>query len=216
MFLSRITLLPDAANSPAFWETFRDAYAAHQEVWRWAGAGPDAERDFLYRIDEVDAGRPQVMVLGPRPVSAPPALWRAQSKPWQPRLQPGQQLGFTLRANAVVRQGHHRHDVVMHARKTVIAGADEGSDTRAALTQQAGEAWFRGQGEPRGFTAGPVVVAGHHVAEVGARRRAIRLGILDLEGTLRVDDPAKFLNAVVQGFGPAKGFGYGLMLLRPV
>jgi CRISPR system Cascade subunit CasE len=216
MFLSRITLLPGAANLPGFWETFRDAYAAHQEVWRWAGAGPDAERDFLYRIDEVEGGRPQVMVLAPRPASAPAALWRAESKPWHPRLQAGQQLGFTLRANAVVRQGSQRHDVVMHARKRSASISPDSDETRSERAQLAGETWFRAQGDPRGFTAGPVVVAGHHVAEVGARRRAIRLGILDLEGTLRVDDPEKFLASVVQGFGPAKGFGYGLMLLRPV
>lgn len=215
MFLSRITLLPGAANSPGFWETFRDAYAAHQEVWRWAGAGPEAERDFLYRIDEIDGARPQVMLLAPRPAAAPATLWKSESKPWHPRLEPGQRLAFTLRANAVVRQGSQRHDVVMHARKQVVSETADGEETHAERAQRAGETWFRGQGNPRGFTAGAVVVAGHHVAEVGARRRAIRLGILDLEGTLRVDDPTKFLTAVVQGFGPAKGFGYGLMLLRP-
>ena len=44
--------------------------------------------------------------------------------------------------------------------------------------------------------------------------RAIKLGLLDLSGTLRVSDPATFAARLGQGFGRARAFGCGLMLIR--
>lgn len=148
MYLSRITLLPHAAQDPAFWAMFREAYATHQEVWRWAGGGPDAQRDFLYRVDETDTGLPQVLILGTRPARAPENLWRSESKIWAPRLEVGQRLGFTLRANAVVRHGAERHDVVLHAKK-LAAAAGQPPGSEADRTQETGERWLRAQGAKR-------------------------------------------------------------------
>jgi CRISPR system Cascade subunit CasE len=46
------------------------------------------------------------------------------------------------------------------------------------------------------------------------RRDALQLGVLDLEGTLIVENPDRFVTAVADGFGRAKAFGCGLMLFR--
>ncbi len=215
MYLSRITLLPHAAQDPAFWAMFREAYATHQEVWRWAGGGPDAQRDFLYRVDETDTGLPQVLILGTRPARAPENLWRSESKIWAPRLEVGQRLGFTLRANAVVRHGAERHDVVLHAKK-LAAAAGQPPGSEADRTQETGERWLRAQGAKRGFEAETVIVGGHHVVQMGRGSKAIRLGILDIEGALTVTEPDRFVAALTTGIGPAKGFGFGLMLVRPI
>ena len=45
-------------------------------------------------------------------------------------------------------------------------------------------------------------------------RRAIELGVVDLEGILQVGDPELFLGALRKGFGRAKAYGFGLMLIR--
>ncbi|MDX2120628.1 MAG: type I-E CRISPR-associated protein Cas6/Cse3/CasE, partial [Gemmatimonadota bacterium] len=42
----------------------------------------------------------------------------------------------------------------------------------------------------------------------------MQIGVLDLEGTLYVTDPSAFLGALGAGFGRAKAFGCGLMLIR--
>jgi CRISPR system Cascade subunit CasE len=47
-------------------------------------------------------------------------------------------------------------------------------------------------------------------------KAAIRIGVLDLEGVLVVSDPARFCHCLAQGFGRAKAFGCGLMLIRRV
>jgi CRISPR system Cascade subunit CasE len=41
-----------------------------------------------------------------------------------------------------------------------------------------------------------------------------RLGLIDFAGVLQVVDPAAFLSAVGRGFGRAKAYGCGLMLIR--
>jgi CRISPR system Cascade subunit CasE len=44
----------------------------------------------------------------------------------------------------------------------------------------------------------------------------MRVGVLDFEGMLVVEAPELFLASVAQGFGRAKAFGCGLMLIRRV
>jgi CRISPR system Cascade subunit CasE len=41
-------------------------------------------------------------------------------------------------------------------------------------------------------------------------------GVLDISGVLEVRDPARFLARLIQGFGRARAFGCGLMLIRRV
>ena len=44
--------------------------------------------------------------------------------------------------------------------------------------------------------------------------RPATFSVLDLEGVLEVIDPAMFLQHLSTGFGRAKAFGCGLMLIR--
>ena len=61
-------------------------------------------------------------------------------------------------------------------------------------------------------------VRGYRVLTIdrGRRARPLRAGVLDLEGLLEIRDPERFLAALAQGFGRAKAFGCGLMLIRRV
>jgi len=53
----------------------------------------------------------------------------------------------------------------------------------------------------------------HHLARGTA---PMRIGVLDYEGILEITDPAAFTTAIARGFGRAKAFGCGLMLIRRV
>ena len=74
------------------------------------------------------------------------------------------------------------------------------------------------QGATKGFAPLKTVVEGYTVLELGSeitrRTNRPRLGVLDLSGTLSVTDPALFVAALAQGFGRAKAWGCGLMLIR--
>lgn len=80
--------------------------------------------------------------------------------------------------------------------------------------------WLARQGDKHGFMleeAATRVVAYRRVAlprEARKGDRDIVFGQADVEGTLRVTDPAAFLERLTEGFGRAKAFGCGLMLLK--
>ncbi|TPE64796.1 type I-E CRISPR-associated protein Cas6/Cse3/CasE [Sandaracinobacter neustonicus] len=99
---------------------------------------------------------------------------------------------------------------------------------RMALAQEAAQAWLAGQGARHGFRLdtrdgpdGPVPDA--HVADysvtpvpghVGKREGQPQFGVMELSGHLLVEDADALLKRILQGFGRAKSFGCGLMLIR--
>ena len=54
------------------------------------------------------------------------------------------------------------------------------------------------------------VLPSHH----SKRKGQPQFGILDFLGTIEVTEPDQFLEALHRGFGRAKAFGCGLMLIR--
>jgi CRISPR system Cascade subunit CasE len=59
------------------------------------------------------------------------------------------------------------------------------------------------------------MVDGYDQLELPRRRPdAIKIGVLEFEGLLRVTSVEAFLAALARGFGHAKAFGCGLMLIR--
>jgi CRISPR system Cascade subunit CasE len=148
-------------------------------------------------------------------------------KPFSPSLTTGCRLRFSLHANPVVRRGTgearpsgnsfrvRKDDVVMHAIKPLPRG--ERAAARFDAIGDAGRAWLQNQGEKAGFHFDPaeVVVEGYTEAEVRRRgRRPIRFHTIDFDGRLTVTDPVAFTASIARGFGAAKAFGCGLMMIR--
>ena len=198
----------------------RGALADHRLVWSLMTLGEAARRDFLWRREA--PGR--FLVLAPRPPESN-ALFEVTCKPFEPVLAPGDRLGFALRANpttARLQPGHRaprkrgkRNDVVMDALHPVPR--PRRAEQRSELIQSAGWAWLMRQGERRGFHPEQegLRVDGYrraHIPRDGAN--PIKLGMLDYEGTLTVENPAQFVAALANGFGRARAFGCGLMLIR--
>jgi CRISPR system Cascade subunit CasE len=144
----------------------------------------------------------------------------AEPKVFAPTLAAGDRLRFMLRANATVSRGNGTdqrgkvEDVVMHALHGLTTV--ERRVQRLAVVASAGLAWLDKRGSDGGFTIDlPACrVDAHRVLSIPHGRTPVRLGIMDFEGTLRIDDPERFLAAVRAGFGRGKAFGNGLMLIR--
>jgi len=187
--------------------------AAHRLVWSLMPADPDARRDFLWR--EEAPGR--FLVLASRPPDAS-VLFDVEAKPFEPTLASGDRLRFMLRANPTVSSSSTdgrsaRHDVVMHALRAVPQ--PERAAARPALAQQEGAAWLDRVGKQNGFAVEPGLRAdGYQTLQLPRAGRAIQLGTLEYEGVLQVTDPKAFVARLVAGFGRAKAFGCGLMLVR--
>jgi len=219
MFFSRITLRSDASKSRQFWGAFRSPYSLHQAIWRLFGDRPDSERDFLYHVKEA-AGPPVVYALSVRRPSESSELWQTETKSFAPKLQTGMRLGFFLRANPVRTRESKRHDVVMEEKHRLKTRGGPRADwpQEADLVQEAGARWLTERATKAGIRIETVRADGYRQHEFlkGGNGRPVRLSTVDFTGVLEVINPTIFQEALCHGFGPAKGFGCGLMLVRRI
>jgi CRISPR system Cascade subunit CasE len=194
---------------------------AHRLVWTLFGDQPDRRRDFLWRED-----RPgQFIILSARKPDEG-LLFTLETKPFAPRLEAGDHLRFMLRVNPTIThavpdraQPGKRDDVVMNALNSVPK--EDRACKRKVLIQSTAAGWLACRAERAGFAVLALQADGYDQIRIlrdesGTRARfgPIRFSVLDLEGVLEVNDPALFLTSLASGFGRAKAFGCGLMLIR--
>jgi CRISPR system Cascade subunit CasE len=216
----------------------------HRLIWSvFAGNGEPVARDFLWREDangwfyilsrrsppelhpvfEIDPPKPFAPALqsGDRlrfSLRANPTISRPldalRTKQRDPALKPSRKTAHD--------------DVVMRAIRT--APAEGRAEARDAAIQTEGRAWLERQGARCGFAVprSPLdndneIVApdmlridGYRVLRPSRPRKKnqMRIGVLDFDGVLTVSDPDVFLSALAAGFGRAKAYGCGLMLIR--
>lgn len=196
--------------------------AHHQLIWTLFSDSRDRRRDFLWRAD----GQGRFYTLSARPPLANDLFNPPETKVFEPKLAAGNRLRFSLRANATrdraavsrmssaARRGKSRRvDVVMDMLREVPTGAR--AVERMQRAQTAAKAWIEQQGTVKGFASRSVVVEDYRVLELGrTSRRGLTHGVLDLTGDIEVTDPNAFLPALASGFGRAKAWGCGLMLIR--
>lgn len=228
--LARV-LLPD--------EPGERCQAAHRLLWTLFADHPERRRDFLWREERPGrgtTGRGGFLVLSERePVDAHGLFDIDPPKAWAPALVRGDRLAFSLRVNPVVTRAtgdgrSKRHDVVMDRLEKVPKG--ERAPARNEAIRAAGSTWLEEQGRKHGFAiesekpdedqredeeeARPILrIDGYEQLRIRRRgREDARISILEFDGVLRVTDPDLFLAALHRGFGKAKAWGLGLMLIR--
>jgi CRISPR system Cascade subunit CasE len=161
-------------------------------------------------------------LLSLREPDAEHALLRVESKPYYPQLGVGETLSFSLRANPTHTRKtdgenakrRKRDDVVMHLKQRYKQSTPDDMPSEAELAQEAGEEWLIRQGLRHGFEVLAVRADNYRQPRLGGRGRDIRYSSLDFTGLLRVNQPEAFTRALLQGIGPAKAFGCGLLLVR--
>lgn len=198
---------------------------AHRVLWLLFQDVPDAERDFLWR----DEGDGRFMLLSHRSPTDPKSLFDIQTKTFVPALSVGDRLAFVLRANPVIRLDQDetrttangrvtpkrkKVDVVMHALHKVPAG--QRASQRDTIATEAATAWFAAQGAGAGFNpVGAIITDGYTQFGIERRRgRQAGFSAIDIAGAIEITDPSAFLDKLARGFGSAKAFGCGLMLIR--
>lgn len=230
LYLSRVRLRSArgealAAIAPVLIPEDRGARTghAHRILWLLFQADAQARRDFLWR----EEGHGRYLILSRRPPADPQGLFEVETKSFAPVLAPGDRLTFALRANPVMaskqaaagegkdrRTRGKRVDVVMHQLHGVARG--ERAEARGRIAAEAGAKWLTAQGTRAGFRlAGTPVVESYNQMAIERRRgRSAGIAVLDLKGEIEITDPAVFLAKLAVGFGSAKAFGNGLMLIR--
>jgi CRISPR system Cascade subunit CasE len=198
-YLTRARLTRDASRlAPLLIE---NSGQTHRLIWSMFPRELQ-DRPFLYR----DTGDGQFVVLSSiEPTGS--GLFEIESRPFAPALEIGDRLQFSLRANPVVTKGRDRHDVIMHAIHGIAAR--ERYLHRDEAVQTAGSAWLRRQGELAGFEVIDVTIDGYRQE----RGRPV-YAQAEFTGVLEVTDPAAFVQRLAVGFGRARAFGLGLMLVK--
>ena len=191
--------------------------AQHHMLWSAFATDPNQKRDFLWRAESDGS----FLTLSPRPPREGNELFaKPDVKLFAPSLEVGDLLDFQLQVNATrMKRGiGKRVDVVLDVICSVPK--QERAKERMAIAQKEGCAWLKRQGEKAGFTPHYVSADDYHTETLprfgneAKRRNRPDFGILDLSGQLEVTDPEAFLAQLVKGFGRAKAFGCGLMLIR--
>lgn len=228
LYLSRLTLsrapAVDVLKSlldPQHQGRAMDAH--HRLIWSAFAGDPAASRDFLWRAE----GDGVFFTLSSRPPADSPFFARCEVKEFAPALAAGDRLEFILRANATRtrktaelstggKEKRKHDDVVMNAIHAVPK--DGRAEVRMQAAQTAGAEWLAGQGERGGFGVDKVDVADYSVVALpeyrGPRARQPQFGVIEMTGTIKVTDPVVLLTKLGQGFGRAKSFGHGLMMIR--
>lgn len=236
MYFSLITPRPGFERRAAQ-EWISSAYGEHQWLWRFFPSPVGTQRDFLFRRRDTD-GLPRFYVVSQRTPITDSDAWQIQSRAYRPQVPNGARLSFELRANPVVARagdnGSKRHDVVMHAKKRLLAArgltkwanwtpdrttADGQPDpppplyelVRAACTD-----WLTHRAEHHGFALDESTFSVAAYEQHGGKRGQLRFSTVDLAGELVVTDADRFAITLAGGVGRAKAFGCGLLLVRPV
>ena len=144
-------------------------------------------------------------------------IFKVETKPFNPAVEIGTQLKFDVRVNPTIttKQTGRRHDVLMHAKKQATQDGVSPDKIQSHM-YAAANAWFT---DPRrlsewGFELPAAPQADRYTQHRNIGKRNIQFSSIDFTGVLRVTEPARFLEKLGHGFGKAKAFGCGLMLLR--
>ena len=174
-----------------------DPYRLHQWIWDVLPNDPEARRDFLFRSDVKD-GTLRILLLSARiPVSSDEVRWKTTEMS-DTFLGHGA-YRFQLRANPTFRRSSdHKRLAIFDETKIrewfMRKFADAGCEVCELETTAPRKLQFRKGG-------------GTHFGTVYS---------VDASGILAVRDEAAFRSAFDAGIGPAKGFGFGLLLLQPI
>ena len=202
-----------AAVMAAFSPEVHDAMDG-RVLWR---VDHDRDRHVLYMVSPVEPDLTHVVEQGGWAGQS----WEAASyQPFLNRLARGQRWGFRLAANpvrAVARQGA-RSKVLPHVTPAQQVGwlEERSAGWGFALVSPVG-------GERAAEAARDhVLVSQRRDDRFGrtdageGRRRQVTLRVAQFDGVLEVADAAALRAALVGGMGRAKGYGCGLMTLRPL
>lgn len=205
MFLSRLILY---ANHPQASSERDHPYELHRTICR-AFENPDEAR-ILFRADSDRPGEVHVIVQSLVPpdwgrLELDPKYAKGQDEPKEVELaglHEGMPLRFRLRCRPSKRVGEK-------------GSPDEGKRKSLKSKNEIFDWLVRKAGES-GFEVNDVAVDRVYWHESREGKDPKPLGAVQFDGVLVVNDPEKLREAVRNGIGPQKAYGFGLLSLAPI
>ena len=205
MFLSRVEIP---------WEQARNPYEVHRQLWRlFPGEAKETRRQademrngFLFRVEDSRPGRPARLLVQSRwaPESTS-GLKVIGTREFRPRPSAGQHLAFVLTANPI--------KTIADAEREAKPGRKSGKCRVPLIREEEQREWLTRKLEKAAKIEAATVLQ-HPPLYFRKGSRGGKLVTITFEGVLRVLDSGALGSCLVNGIGPAKAFGCGLMLVR--
>lgn len=219
MFISSVKPNNKSIRNSDILEKMSGLDGEHRLIWQLFADDPDRDRDFIFRRMGEDLP-PEYLIVSEREPVDEDNFWEIKTKEYAPKISEGQTLQFSLRANPTVKKNGSRHDVVMDARKELEEkGIDEEEwPSRPELAQREGTAWLKSREDQYGFQLAEDKIRIDRYLQYNFKKkrngREVTLSSLDFNGVLEVADTEKFMDSLFNGIGPAKAYGFGLILVK--
>jgi len=196
------------------WQQAQNPYQLHQALWRLFPGIEGADREFLFRVEQLQRGiGAQVLMqsaMQPQSGEQSPAL--LAQREYVLNVQNGQRLRFRLRANPIKTIKDSSKGSVEKKGKTFT------KTVRVPLLhEEQQQAWL--ERKLQAFTqletliVQPEPVLYFRKAKEG---RSGKIQTVMFDGVLTVIDAEAFNNQITKGIGPAKAFGCGLLSLARI
>ena len=207
MFISRVEIPWDVARNP---------YEIHRRLWRLfpgeeretRGGSEDARQGYLFRVEEQGTGRPTRVLVQSRiaPTRAEGASLIG-SREFQPAPRAGQRLAFVLTANPV--------KSIVDAQLEAKPGKQSAKCRVPLIKEDAQREWVARKLAGAAELESVDIIA-HAPLYFRKSQRGGKLVTCTFEGVVQVSSPEKLIHLLENGVGPAKAFGCGLLLVRPM
>lgn len=197
------------------WQQAKNPYQFHQALWKLFPGYEDAERDFLFRVEQFQSGvGAQVLlqsVIKPEGNEQSPLLL-AQPREFVLNVSNGQRLRFRLRANPIKTIKDSGKGTVEKKGKTFT------KTVRVPLLhEEQQQAWLERKlqdfAQLESLIVQPEPVLYFRKAKEG---RSGKIQLVMFDGVLTVTDAEAFKTQATQGIGPAKAFGCGLLSIARI
>jgi len=207
MFLSRVEIP---------WEFARNPYDLHRQLWRLfpgeeketRSNGEELRQGFLFRIEDNQTGRPaRLLVQSRRTPEVATGVELVGTREIQPQPVAGQRLAFLLTANPV--------KTITDAQRDAKPSKKSEKCRVPLIREEDQREWIARKLNSAGEIEA-VDILPHAPVYFRKGNRGGKLATVTFEGVLRVSDPTRMTELLVNGVGPAKGFGCGLLLVRRV
>lgn len=220
MYFSKVSLKPniEVVRQLNQFIYHNNDYATHQLLWKLFPDVVDSGGcPFIYR-DETNQSWPNFYLVSKiKPIDLH-HYWNISIKDYKPNINLGGEFEFLLRVNPRVAKKVMRDGKVKSVHYDVIQdfAKNSGKKITHELIQKVGESWLFKRMGKFGFDVKKVWVDNFQkrILYKSKQSNPIRFSTIDYRGHLQVSDVEKFKIALIQGIGPAKSFGCGLLLIK--
>ncbi|MCK9622388.1 MAG: type I-E CRISPR-associated protein Cas6/Cse3/CasE [Methylobacter sp.] len=196
------------------WQQAQNPYQLHQALWRLFPGLEDADREFLFRVEQLQKGMgAQVLMqsaIQPQSGEQSPAL--LAQREYVLNVQNGQRLRFRLRANPIKTIKDSSKGSVEKKGKTFT------KTVRVPLLhEEQQQAWL--ERKLQAFAQLDTLIVQPEPVLYFRKNKEGRSGKIQtvmFDGVLTITDAEAFSNQITQGIGPAKAFGCGLLSLARI